>query len=393
MSDTLCVLPFTHLATHPNGNVSLCCVSDHVNCASHAKTDGKILSLNNSTVDEVFNSDYFKKTRLQMLDNKEPYACRRCYEEERKGIQSKRQTENLNYLESSNDIIARTQDDGTLIPEFKFIELRLGNVCNLKCRTCNPVSSSKWVVEYKKLNEDLTFVTDYSKIEPGVWYEDEDFWQELSKYSSKLETVYVNGGEPTLVEKHFNFLTRLIEMGLNRQVTLWYNINLTLLPEKLLKLWEKFDKVQLSLSIDDLHKRNDYIRSGSDWDTTIRNLEKLRNIPKLNISICQTVSIYNVFYIDEFYEFFKDIELHLNWCYDPDFLQPWILPQNVKDIILDKIQKSNHIGQYTKNNIIETMKKPSDDILLDRFKTYNERLDAYRSSKFSEIFPELAEII
>lgn len=393
MSDTLCVLPFTHLATHPNGNVSLCCVSDHVNCASHAKTDGKILSLNNSTVDEVFNSDYFKKTRLQMLDNKEPYACRRCYEEERKGIQSKRQTENLNYLESSNDIIARTQDDGTLIPEFKFIELRLGNVCNLKCRTCNPVSSSKWVVEYKKLNEDLTFVTDYSKIEPGVWYEDEDFWQELSKYSSKLETVYVNGGEPTLVEKHFNFLTRLIEMGLNHQVTLWYNINLTLLPEKLLKLWEKFDKVQLSLSIDDLHKRNDYIRSGSDWDTTIRNLEKLRNIPKLNISICQTVSIYNVFYIDEFYEFFKDIELHLNWCYDPDFLQPWILPQNVKDIILDKIQKSNHIGQYTKNNIIETMKKPSDDILLDRFKTYNERLDAYRSSKFSEIFPELAEII
>ena len=328
-----------------------------------------------------------------MLDNKEPYACRRCYEEERKGIQSKRQTENLNYLESSNDIIARTQDDGTLIPEFKFIELRLGNVCNLKCRTCNPVSSSKWVVEYKKLNEDLTFVTDYSKIEPGVWYEDEDFWQELSKYSSKLETVYVNGGEPTLVEKHFNFLTRLIEMGLNRQVTLWYNINLTLLPEKLLKLWEKFDKVQLSLSIDDLHKRNDYIRSGSDWDTTIRNLEKLRNIPKLNISICQTVSIYNVFYIDEFYEFFKDIELHLNWCYDPDFLQPWILPQNVKDIILDKILKSNHIGQYTKNNIIETMKKPSDDILLDRFKTYNERLDAYRSSKFSEIFPELAEII
>lgn len=393
MSDKLCVLPFTHLATHPNGNVSLCCVSDHVNCASHAKTDGKLLSLNTSKVDEVFNSDYFKKTRLQMLDNKEPYACRRCYEEERNGIQSKRQTENLNYLESSSDIIAKTQDDGTLIPEFKFIELRLGNVCNLKCRTCNPVSSSKWVVEYKKLNEDLTFVTDYSKIEAGVWYEDEDFWQELSKYSSRLETVYINGGEPTLVEKHFNFLTRLIEMGLNHQVTLWYNINLTLLPEKLLKLWEKFDKVQLSLSIDDLHQRNDYIRSGSNWNTTMFNLDKLRNIPKLNISICQTVSIYNVFYMDEFYEYFKDIELHLNWCYDPDFLQPWILPQSVKDIIIEKIQKSNHIDQYTRNNIIETMKKPSDEVLLDRFKTYNERLDSYRSSKFSEIFPELAEII
>lgn len=97
--------------------------------------------------------------------------------------------------------------------------------------------------------------------------------------------------------------------------------------------------------------------------------------------------------MDEFYEYFKDIELHLNWCYDPDFLQPWILPQSVKDIIIEKIQKSNHIDQYTRNNIIETMKKPSDEVLLDRFKTYNERLDSYRSSKFSEIFPELAEII
>jgi len=393
MSNKLCVLPFTHLATHPNGNVSLCCVSDHVNCASHAKTGGKVLSLNNSSIDEIFNSDYFKKTRLQMLANEEPYACRRCYEEEKKGIQSKRQAENSNYLSSSTDIIAKTQDDGTLVPEFKFIELRLGNVCNLKCRTCNPVSSSKWVVEYKKLNDDLTFVTDYSKIEPGVWYEDEDFWQELSKYSTTLETVYINGGEPTLVEKHFNFLTRLIDMGLNHQVTLWYNINLTLLPEKLLALWEKFDKVQLSLSIDDLEERNDYIRSGSNWKTTMDNLEKLKNIPKLNISICQTVSIYNIFYIDKFYEFFNDIELHLNWCYDPDFLQPWILPQTTKDIIIQKIKSSPHINQYTANNIIETMKLASDEVLLQRFKTYNQKLDEYRSSKFSEIFPELVNLI
>lgn len=393
MNDKLCVLPFTHLATHPNGNVSLCCVSDHVNCASHAQTNGQILSLNRNTVDEVFNSDLFKKTRLEMLAGKEPYPCRRCYDEERKGIQSKRLKENAQYLNSSQDIIVKTQEDGTLTPEFTFIELRLGNICNLKCRTCNPVSSSKWVAEYKKLNEDLIFVTDYSKIETGVWFEEDKFWEELSKQSSRLETVYVNGGEPTMVEKHFDFLYRLINLGLNKQVTLWYNINLSNLPEKLIDLWRQFKAVQVSVSIDDLGKRNEYIRSGSDWRVTMDNLIKLRNMGEFDVSICQTVSIYNVFYLSEFYEMMQDIPIHLNWCYDPAFLQPWILPKNVKDIIIDKIDNSRVMYPYAKNNIKETMKKPSDEKLLEQFKQYNDKLDQYRKTKFADVFPELNELI
>lgn len=392
MNDKLCVLPFTHLATHPNGNVSLCCVSDHVKCASHAQTNGQILSLNRNTVDEVFNSDLFKKTRLEMLAGKEPYPCRRCYDEERKGIKSKRLKENEEYLKTSEDIIARTKDDGTLVPEFTFIELRLGNICNLKCRTCNPVSSSKWVAEYKKLNEDLIFVTDYSNIEQGSWFEEDKFWNELSKYSSRLETVYVNGGEPTMVEKHFNFLYRLIELGLNEQVTLWYNINLTQLPKKLVDLWSKFKAVKLSVSIDDLKERNEYIRSGSNWTQTLDNLIKSRVLP-VDVSICQTVSIYNIFYIDKFYEFMKDIPIHLNWCYDPEFLSPWILPQNIKDIIIDKVEASPYIWNNAKNNIKETLAKPSNPDLVEQFKKYNEKLDTYRQTKFADVFPELAEVL
>jgi pyruvate-formate lyase-activating enzyme len=396
MNDKLCVLPFTHLATHPNGNVSLCCVSDHVNCASHAKfTDGRfqnLLSLNNNSLDEIFNCDLFKKTRLEMLEGKEPYPCRRCYEEESKGIMSKRVRENAQYLDSAQDIIAKTKEDGTLTPEFTFIELRLGNICNLKCRTCNPVSSSKWVVEYKKLNEDLTFVTDYSKVGTGVWFEDDAFWEELAKHSSRLETVYVNGGEPTMVEKHFNFLYRLIDLGLNKQVKLWYSINLTNLPERLLDLWKQFKAVDVYVSIDDLKERNEYIRTGSKWDEVLNNLNELRKT-EFNLSICQTVSIYNIFYIDEFFNYMKDIPIHINWCYDPDFLQPWILPQNVKDIILEKINNCEYMAPNNKDNIRETLKKPSDEKLLQQFKEYNNKLDEYRQTKFADVFPELAKLI
>lgn len=394
VNDKICVLPFVHLATHPNGNVSLCCVSDHVKCASHAQTDGRILNLNRDSVYNVFNSDLFKKTRLEMLAGKEPYPCRRCYDEERNGIESKRIKENKQYADISKDIIASTQEDGTLQPNFTFIELRLGDICNLKCRTCNPVSSSKWVVEYKKLNDDLTFVTDYSKIEKGTWFEDDDFWNELVRCSSNLDTVYVNGGEPTMVDKHFNFLRRLIDYGLNKQVTLWYNINLTNLPQNLIDLWLQFKGVQVSVSIDDLGKRNEYIRTGSKWVETINNLIKVRNISKLlDVSVCQTVSIYNIFYIDEFYQYMKDIPVHLNWCYDPQFLQPWILPENVKDIITAKVKMSKFMPEHAKNNVIETLKKPSNPELVQQFKQYNEKLDQYRTTKFDEVFPELKDYI
>ena len=209
----VCVLPFTHLATHPDGHTSFCCISEHKNCASHAKRGGRAISLNDVSIREMINSETFKEVRLEMLDGKEPSACKRCYDEERDGIKSKRQEENGRYLESSMPVIENLQKDGTIVDmDFQFVELRLGNICNLKCRTCNPVSSSKWKKDYSILQKELDFVADYSDIDDGVWFEKDSFWGELLHNSENLKRIYVNGGEPTLVEKHFSFLYSLIEM-------------------------------------------------------------------------------------------------------------------------------------------------------------------------------------
>ena len=76
MSDTYCPLPFTHLATHPHGGCTLCCISDHKNGASRSKNykeDGKTewLDLNN-IVQRHNEFDYYKEVRLQMLNDEEP---------------------------------------------------------------------------------------------------------------------------------------------------------------------------------------------------------------------------------------------------------------------------------------------------------------------------------
>lgn len=389
----VCVLPFTHLATHPDGHTSFCCISEHKNCASHAKRGGKAISLNDLSIREMINSDTYKEVRLEMLDGKEPSACRRCYDEERAGIKSKRQEENGRYLESSMPVIENLREDGTILDmDFQFVELRLGNICNLKCRTCNPVSSSKWKKDYSILQKELDFVTDYSGVDDGVWFEKDSFWGELLHNGKNLKRIYVNGGEPTLVEKHFAFLYNLIERGMASEIDLWYNINVTNLPTNLLTMWRSFKSISVTASIDDLRGRNDYIRSGSEWDVTLLNLSILRSTDWIDLSICQTLSAYNIFYVDKFYEYFGKTgdKIHHNWCYDPEFLSPWHLPDDVKQDIISRCQ---NMPEYMLNNITQTLSKPRDENKFKQFISYNRKLDLLRNTKFSDVFPELSKAI
>lgn len=391
MSKTICSLPFTHLATHPHGGVTLCCVSDHVNAASNARTGDRILSLNKDNIDSVMNSDFFKQVRCEMTAGFEPKACTRCYDEERAGIKSKRQEENARYLENSRVVIDGMLPDGTIDVDFRFIELRLGNICNLRCRTCNPVSSSKWIAEYGRLQNELKFVTDYSNIEKGEWFEQDEFWDDLLEKSNGLRRIYVNGGEPTMVKKHFRYLEMLIERGLHKQVELWYNINLTQVPDELVALWKQFKKISVSASIDDLDQRNSYIRSGSDWQTTLANLQKLRNYDFIDLSIVQTISTYSALYLPEFYDYFSNqlgLHVHLNWCYDPGYLSPWTLPESLKKKIIEDCTPV--MRPWDLHNITQTLSKPSDPVAVERFLQYTKWLDSSRNEKFEEVFPELA---
>lgn len=186
MKDTFCPLPWTHLATHPEGKATLCCVSDHKNNMSAARTNNKVLNLNKHKVIEIMNSDYYVKVRQQMKNGIMPGSCIRCYTEEESLITSKRQLELNRFGRDYSD------NNGIIEPNLKFIELRLGNLCNVRCRTCNPASSSQWVTEYKQLEQQLPFVTHYNKIDTD-WTQSDEFWDDLLDNSKEVELIYING--------------------------------------------------------------------------------------------------------------------------------------------------------------------------------------------------------
>jgi len=391
---TYCSLPWIHLATHPDGGATLCCVSDHRNAASRARNFEPLqyLDVNSSSIDNIMNSDYYKQTRLEMLNNQIPHACKRCYQEEANGVRSKRVEENERLGFTEDMARAITQSDGTIPVNFKFVELRLGNLCNLKCRTCNPMSSTNWIQPYQKLQEELKFVTHYDRKINSNWTESDEFWDDLFKHSEDLQLIYVNGGEPTLVEKHWKYLEELIKRGLNKQITLWYNINMTNLPDKLIELWKEFKRVQVTCSVDDLGMRNDYIRAGSEWETVVANLDKIQSYPWIEASICQTVGWMNVYYVNDFIKYMRsrNLHVHLNYVYDPEFLSIKALPANLKQIVLDRCTDLN---EWELNSLRSQFIDQTDSTLYKRGVEYNNWLDINNRTSFANVFPEWYKVL
>jgi len=393
---TYCSLPFIHLATHPHGGATLCCVSDFTNSMNSARNfvDDKpvYLNLNKNSVVEIMNSDYYRQVRNQMLTGEKPQACMRCYREEENGVRSKRIEENEKLGFTEDMARAITQADGTIPVNFKFVELRLGNLCNVKCRTCNPASSTSWAPEYKKLQQELKFVTQYNVKIDASWTESEEFWEDLLEHSKEVELLYINGGEPTLVEKHWHYLQRLIDAGLNKQITLWYNINMTNLPDKLLEIWKQFKAVEVSCSIDDLGERNEYIRTGTKWDTVISNLDKLQSLPWIKTSVCQTVSWMNVYYLPEFHEFMKDrgLRVHMNFVHDPAFLSVKMLPTTLVKKIMAKCSSLEGWKIVMLANMFTNSKR---GVALKQGMQFNAALDKSRRTSFGDTFNEWFAII
>lgn len=398
---TYCPLPWQHLATHPHGGITLCCISDHTDGLNRARNykDGydEFLDLNKKDINEHMNSDYYKEVRLQMLNNKKPQACMRCYEEEDKGIKSKRQHETEVFKHYSPDYASKlTKEDGSIDMDLRFVELRLGNVCNVRCRTCNPASSSKWLDDYKDIVQKADFVNKgYLGLnfpEDFKWAEDDNFYDDLYESAPNLELLYINGGEPTLIKQHWTYLQKLVDSGRSKNITLWYNINCTMLPPIALELWPEFKEARICLSIDDLEDRNAFIRTGTDWNAVLRTIEKLKqNENKLVLRITQTVSAYNYATLPEFFEWANSIgiEVDMNFVYDPDYLSPAVIPAKARELIHTRFRKA--LGNDHKLGTLLSMYNNNDwhELKWEQFCRYNDLMDNNDNSNWRETFSEL----
>ena len=119
MSDTFCVLPFTHLSTKPNGDIAPCC-----------RSRDTLGSIKNMTFEEAWNSERQQKLRTQLLSGERPEHCFQCFDMEDQGSISMRQSMN----KAREYMIPKTCEP--IMPfEVPVLELKMSNLCNFRCRT------------------------------------------------------------------------------------------------------------------------------------------------------------------------------------------------------------------------------------------------------------------
>lgn len=409
----ICDLPWTHLSVHPHGNASICCVADHSNpqaTAADKNSKGEYVHIKKITdgIPDIINSDSFKDIRKQMINGEKPAACSTCWKVEATGGASKRIRDSYIFP----DVDAITKPDGSIDVNLSNIEVRLGNYCNLKCRSCNAESSTSWIDDYYKLKNKVPLPSGYDKLKNSAhvtydWVEDENFYDDLIKNSPNIEQLHISGGEPFLVPKHFYLLDKLIEDGLAENIKIFYitnaNYNFDKLRPALYKL-TKFKEVYISFSIDDVGDRNTYIRSLSNWKLTIDNIKKfVEEYPTFWYTVTQTINAFNFMYFEELSQFLVSNNLYkfdgtgpikniiTNHVHSPDYQNATIIPLDVRKNKIESVKAK--VAPHYFNDMLGRYYDSPENGKIKLFKEVTAAVDEVRKETFSKTFPKLSEIL
>lgn len=333
-SDYFCMIPWIHLHGWPTGEAFPCCLGEGAHPIGNMKEN---------TLEEIWNGDAYKQMRLNMLADRPSKECVRCYEQEKHGFASMRINTNRHFAQHISDT-ETTAADGSFPMKFRYWDIRFSNVCNLKCRTCGGIFSSRWYDDETKLNGG-------KPMRDRVLYagrHELDIWEQMEDQIQYLEQIYFAGGEPLIMEEHYRILDKLLETG-NTNVRLVYNTNLTELRHKskyALEYWKKFPKVSVAASLDAMGPLAELLRSGTNWEKVENNVKMLKQeCPHIDFLISPTLSIMNVWQLPEFHRYMinkgylRPMDLNVNILQSPDNYRIDILPEELRVEIREMYQK------------------------------------------------------
>jgi MoaA/NifB/PqqE/SkfB family radical SAM enzyme len=393
--DQFCVLPWISLEASPVGTVRPCCLADDEIVAD----DGNKFELATAEFTDIQNSRHMQQLRTEFLTGQRPETCRKCWNEEDAGRTSKRM-HTLDRLKHS------LKDDnwGTDAKPLMFLDLKLGNICNLKCRICGSWSSSQFA------GEEISFMPRaeqksshaYKMLRAGAWpKENEHFWQQIDSVLDDIRYIEFTGGEPFMIDQHFDMLQGIVDQGNAGQVEIHYNTNGTLFPDRSAAIWQHFKTVEIAFSVDDIGPRFEYQRSNASWGTVKENINRFRimceHMPNLQLQCCTTVNVFNVRYLDEvaLWIALQDFDfVYWNMMHDAWYFSISRLPATAKQQIADYLENCDIPEQYQSEigRIIDFMNhgKSSDGV---ETLQHIRKLDQRRQQDLRKIAPELAQIL
>jgi len=393
--DQFCILPWISLETSPIGTVRPCCLADD----EILDNNGNKFKLTDANFVDIQNSGHMRELRTGFLAGQRPETCRKCWNEEDAGRKSKRM-HTLDRLKHSLKDDQWSMDAKPLM----FLDIKLGNICNLKCRICGSWSSSQFAAEEISFTprEDQKSSHAYKMLRAGAWpKENNHFWQQIDSVIEDMRYIEFTGGEPFMIDQHFDMLQGIVDRGMAGQVEIHYNTNGTLFPDRGAAIWQHFKTVEIAFSVDDIGSRFEYQRSNASWGTVKENINRFRimrdSMPNLQLQCCTTVNVFNVRYLDEvaLWIALQDFDfVYWNMMHDAWYFSISRLPATAKQQIADYLANCDVPKQFRSefDRIVDFMNlgESSDG---EETRQQIQRLDQRRQQDLRKIAPELAQAL
>jgi len=391
MTESFCVLPWVNITVDPDGAIKPCCIShDYIK-----KEDGTKFNLGYDSIDDIYNSKEYVELRQKMLDNEYISGCDVCYHNEKTGRQSRRLINNEQY----KDVVPTTTESNLKI---KFFDLRFGNLCNLECRMCSPANSNQIAKEITEINNE-----EYSKFYPlfdldsEEWWETDTFDENIKSQVDNIDTIYMTGGEPTVIEKNFDIMGELIELDKSKDITLIINTNLTNTNNRFYQYLPNFKSVILQLSIDGYEGVQEYLRYPSRFSQIDESIHKLIEMENVKLWATPVIQIGNLNKIVDLFKYFEDINMKANKALidirpiilqDPQHLNIDYLPKDFKLKAYAKIHMwmleckfQSQIFKDTINALRKRCQQETKDInMLKEYIKFNDLLDDHRGQTLAD---------
>lgn len=395
--ENLCLAPFAYLTFDPAKNVSPC-----------PALGGSVWNFKNQSLQKIWSNDELTAFRNHMLQNNKHEVCHRCWNEEKYGMTSERTKlwnptndpsgNNTEILTSGKTASAVLDPNNYKKGPMQLI-IKVGNVCNLRCRSCNSADSVTLSVEGKYYAETHGWQSNfYLKETEAKVFSDQQI-DEIISFADNVVRIEFYGGEPLLDKQLPRLLQKLVDRGYAERISLNISTNCThQMDETLIDILSKFHHLNVNLSMDGWGNKFTYLRHPGRWEQVYKNVQwfiALRDSDRINMSLLTaiTVTSMNVFDLPELItnvhtEFALPVFLILAWY--PRYYSVNNIPKSAAEEIAQKLEA---FQLHDLSAIVEALRSPGNEKHWTEFKKWTRMVDEYRNESFSNTFPEYVNLL
>lgn len=262
-----------------------------------------------------------------------PDECSVCHQEEKDGMISER-------LRGFETFIDRPEDLDSIV----HLHLKFSNLCNLACRVCNSTESTTY--GRKILDYDPAIFTQQDITLHKDWPQFLDYMEKIIASNQSIRICLV-GGETTLAPGLKVLATWLAEKNYLQNIRFAFASNMLNMPDDVLDMGRQAKEMVISASLDSTHENFHYVRWPGTWRKATATVQKILDYRqtrggKIVLQICPNFNVNNVFYFDDFLDYWVDHEydymLVFN-VYAPSIFRIDVLPAYVRPHLILRLER------------------------------------------------------